>query len=327
LRRLLADAHCEREIDPDLLYVGARTLGDRWLMAKYLVAAKWKGWSQSLHVPLALFSAVVWYLILVRSASQERFRWWRYLSPVFAGVVSVWILQWAQTTFHYSMPEDREGDPVREFVQYFIHVGVPEEAVKLLTFALFVPLLVRHGSQAKAALTAGCVGLGFAMCENVGYYHHFGAGAAVGRLVLANFMHIAMTGLIGVWFYEMIRTRFHRAGEFVVVFMAVALAHGGYDFAGTLWSMTQGIDFVGIIILAVLARTYLHHLHAEVISVPRAAVGNTATLMLGLASVVGVAILISVWEADTMKAVTTVLKGTLAIIPICVFYVREFRDV
>jgi hypothetical protein len=140
-------------------------------------------------------------------------------------------------------------------------------------------------------------------------------------------MHIAMTGLIGVWFYEMIRTRFHRAGEFVAVFLGVALAHGGYDFAGTLWSMTQGIDFVGIIILAVLARTYLHHLHSQPMSGARPAVGNTAILMVGLAAVVGVAILISVWETDTLKAVTTVLKGTLAIIPICVFYVREFREV
>lgn len=327
LRRLCADPRCAREIDPALLYVAAKTLGDRGLMLRFFVKFKLKRWLQGPHVPLALFSGVVWYIILVRSAGRERLRRWRYLSPVFAGVVSVWLLQWAQSAFHYSMPEDREGDPMREFLQYVIHVGVPEEAVKLLMFALFVPLLVRSGSESKAALTAGCVGLGFAMCENVGYYNNYGAGAAVGRLVMANFMHIAMTGIIGVWFYEMIRSRFHRAGEFVTAFLGVAAAHGGYDFAATMWATAFGINFVGIVILAVLARTYLHHLHPHPIPGPKPAVSNTAIFMVGLASVVAFAILISVWQMDTMKGVTELLKSTLAIIPVSVFYVREFREI
>jgi protease PrsW len=149
----------------------------------------------------------------------------------------------------------------------------------------------------------------------------------VARLVTANFMHIAMTGLIGLWFYELIRSRFHRAGEFVTVFVGVAAAHGLYDFASSQWALEWGVDFASIVILAVLARLYLPHLRPRDLRGPRTAISSSAIFFLGLASVVAVAILISVWQADTMKGATEVLKGTLAIIPVGVLFVREFREV
>jgi RsiW-degrading membrane proteinase PrsW (M82 family) len=293
-----------------------------------VVQTQWERWSQSVAVPLALFAAAVWYLILVSSASRERFRWLRYLSPVFAGVLSVWLLEWLQSYIGYN-PSYKGGDKsgVQELIYTILYVGVPEEGVKLAFFALFVPILLRYDSRVKAALTAGCVGLGFAMDENMLYFDNEGVAVAVGRLMTANFMHIALTGLTGLWFYRMIRSRFHQAGEFVVMFVGMAVAHGVYDFATTIAAMEWGVDFAGILILFGLAKLYLHELRPRDASSHRALVSSTSILFLGLSLVMAVAIVVAVWQTNEFAVVADVLKETLGIIPVTVLFVREFREV
>ncbi len=327
LRSLCSDARCVREIDPYQFYDAAKLLQDRWLIVRSLAAIEWRQWSESMAVPLALFSALVWYLILVHSAGLGRFRWLRYLSPVFAGVMSVWLLNWWQSSLHYQMPEEDGGaDPTQELFQWVIHVGVPEETAKLCLFAVFVPLLLRRGSPHGAALTAGCVGLGFALDENLQYYSNFGAGVAVGRLVTANFMHVAMTGLIGFWYYELFRSRFHRAGEFVTVFAGVAAAHGAYDFAQSRWAADWGGQVASVVILGLLAKLYFQHLHPPGVRGRRPAVSSTVDLFIGMAIVVGAAVVIAVWQSDTMHAVSMVFRETLSVLPIAVLFMREFAE-
>jgi RsiW-degrading membrane proteinase PrsW (M82 family) len=327
LQKLCADPRCLREIDPLMLSAAGRILEDRWLVLRSVARMQWEQMSRSVVVPLALFAGAVWYLILVSTAGAERFRWVRYLSPVLAGALSAWLVLWLQSYFDYSPSSNGEKSAFQELLHNILYVGVPEEGAKLCFFALFVPLLWRTKSRTKVALTAGCVGLGFALDENLLYYNSAGVAVAVGRLVTANFMHIAMTGLIGFWFYRMVRSGFHETGEFVTVFLMVTAAHGAYDFAAGSAAQEWGVSIMGIILLALLARYYLHELRPRDLSAQRAIISSTSILFLGLALVVAASIMVVVRETQSLKSSADVLMETLGIIPVAVLFVREFREV
>ena len=277
-------------------------------------------------LPLALLAASVWYLILVYSASRERWRWVRYLPAVLAGVLSVSLLHWWHGALHFGMTEEQQLTPTHEIFQWVMYVGVPEEVAKLLFFLPFIPLLLRNGSASKAALTAGCVGLGFALDENLGYYQNDGGTAAVGRFVTANFMHIALTGILGGWLYELLRSRFHKATEFLLAFLGVAAAHGVYDFSSTESAQNLGVDLVGIVILAMAARFYLDHLRPEELAMRRRTISCTFVFCIGCSLLTGAAILLAVNQAGSMKGAVAALRQTVAIIPVALIYVREFRE-
>jgi len=328
LRGLCADPRCLGEIHPYWIGDAGRILGDRWLVMRSVVWSEWQHWARSAVAPLALFGAAIWYLILVSSASHERLRWVRYLAPIFAGVLSAWLVIWLQTYLGYN-PEyhGRDQSGVQELIYTILYVGLPEEGVKLALFVPFVPLLMKQNLRAKVALTAGCVGLGFAMDENILYFERSGVGVAIVRLMTANFMHIALTGMTGLWFYRMIRSRFHEAAEFVGMFLGMVVAHGMYDFASSRVAQEWGVDLAGIVILAVLAKLYLHQLRPPNASGHRSLISSTSILFLGSALVLAIGIVAAVWEADSFGATADVLKVMLAMVPIGVMFVREFREV
>ena len=74
------------------------------------------------------------------------------------------------------------------------------------------------------------VGLGFAAEENVNYFHRMAAGAALGRFLTANFLHMALTGLIGLAAYDADRRRPADGLDLNTTFLLAVLIHGAYDF-------------------------------------------------------------------------------------------------
>ncbi len=326
LRSLCNDARFRDDMGVFTRFHVASLLEDQWMMVRSVGAVQWHRWTHSREIPLALLAATVWYLILVYSASRERWRWLRYLPPVLAGVLSVCLLHWWQGALHYGMSEEQQLTPTHELFQWVMYVGVPEEVAKLCFFLPFLPFLLRNGSASKAALTAGCVGLGFALDENLGYYQDEGGMAAVGRFVTANFMHIALTGILGGWLYELLRSRFHKATEFLMAFLGVAAAHGVYDFSSTESAQTLGVDLLGIVILALAARFYLDRLRPEEVAMRRRALSSTFVFCIGCSLLTGAAILLAVDQADSMKGAASALRQTVAIIPVALIYIHEFRE-
>lgn len=284
------------------------------------------GIGAALAMPLALLSAGVWYVLLVHAGSGESWRWLRYLSPVFAGVMSVWLLEHWMKTARYGISSDDQKTMGHEIVQWVMFVGVPEELVKLALFAVFLPLLLRRGSASKAALTAGCVGLGFAFEENLGYYLREGGQVAIGRLITANFLHITLTGVAGSALYELVRSKFHKTSEFLVAFIGACIAHGVYDFASTPSAQVLGVDLAGIIVLAVMARIYLDLLKPEDGELRRRTLSSTSVFCTGCALLISFTIIVTVWQAESMSGVTEALRSLVSVFPVALIYIREFRE-
>lgn len=328
LRQLCADERVVADLDSWTLWQAAKQISDRRLLFHAMWHMLWARWMRGTDVLLALIAGAIWYVILIHTASREALRWWRYLPAVFAGMASTWMLKWVQGTLdYYREPEDAPS-VVHEVMEWIMHVGLPEETVKLLLFAFFLPVLLHHKSGVKAALTAGCVGLGFALNENLIYFHSEGPMRALGRLLTANFFHVSLTGIVGWHLYELFRSRFHHASEFLIAFGGVVVAHGVYDFTCGDAAGALGLNIAGLIILGLTARFYLHMLHENERIQPAAHfISRSAVFCLGTALLGGILMVVMVWELRSLKGITLVLKEMVGLALVGLFYIREWREI
>lgn len=327
--QLCKDKRILSEIDPAELWLAAKLTGDRPLVLRSLWEGHKERWMQG-SVALALVAAAMWYIILIHTTSRESFRWWRYLPAVLAGIVSVGLLNWWQATLNYDQDPENAPSLTHEMVQWVMGVGLPEELAKLILFSFFLPVLLHHRSGIKAALTAGCVGLGFALEENLLYFRSSGPQVAIGRLLTANFIHLSLTGILGWHLYELFRTRFHHATEFLLAFLVIVVGHGFYDFALGFGSYggDWGVNILSTIILALCARSYLHMLHNER-ATPRGglAISRTAIFVFGICILGGTLMVALVWELGSLEGITLTLKQMLIMAPVALIYVREWQEV
>jgi RsiW-degrading membrane proteinase PrsW (M82 family) len=329
LGQLCADERVLADMNSVMKWKVAKLTGNRRLLFQGLWQMQWMYWIQGAAVPIALFAAAIWYIILVHTASRETMRWWRYLAAVFGGIASVWVLHWWQGTLQYS-----DGDPgdaptmTHEMLQWIMHVGLPEEAAKLLCFAFFLPVLLHHRSGVKAALTAGCVGLGFALDENLHYFLKPDAGisAALGRLLMANFVHISLTGIIGWHLYELFRSRFNHATEFLVAFCGVVVAHGIYDFAFGPSAQEWGFGIAVFIVVGVAAKIYLPMLHDSEGRSQSGVISRTAVFCLGTAVLGGMVMIVMVWQMESLRGITEVLRSIASLALVGLIYIQEWRE-
>lgn len=317
-----------QDMSPGELWEASTEIGNRRLMLVSLWRLQWRSWMQGAAVPLALLAGAIWYIILIHTASRERWRWWRHLPSVVAGMASIWLLRWLQGELNYRSEPESAPSPTHEIIEWIMTVGLPEEVAKLILFAFFLPVLLHQRSGVKAALTAGCVGLGFALDENLQYFANQGSQVAMGRLLTANFMHISLTGILGWHLYELFRTKFHHATDFLVAFIAVVAGHGLYDFSTGLVAAEWGFNIAGMIILALCARTYLHMLHDDARSPAGGhTITRTAVFTLGMALLGGMLMNVLVWDLRSLQGITIVLQEMVGLALVALIYVREWREV
>ncbi len=231
LRRLTADpAFTDALTPPAQLTVAAaeRRWGGMFAWAFRVECAAIRG------EPLLLagIAGLVWFIIALQAiqpADAPRFRTLAPLLALVAGAAST-IPTLAASAWQEEAFGLRQGQGFFENLNFFVAgVGPREELLKLLFFLPFVPVLLRRGSELEMLIVAACVGLGFAVAENLLYFAQVGPVAAYGRFLTANFLHMAATGLVGLAFCRML---LHPAGGlavFGVTLALVALAHGVYD--------------------------------------------------------------------------------------------------
>ncbi len=119
-------------------------------------------------------------------------------------------------------------------------VGLREELCKLIAFLPFVPILIKRQNRLEMLVIASCVGLGFAVEENVSYFHGAPPSLAFQRFLTANFFHFAATGLIGLAFCDAVRNPQQKSLRFVLVFLCVVIVHGLYDTFASAPKFTDG---------------------------------------------------------------------------------------
>src|SRR5204863_1796192 len=120
-----------------------------------------------------------------------------------------------------------------DFLFFMLSVGPREEIIKLAFFVPFLPLLLFRKDRLEALMVAGCVGLGFAVWENLQYFAQYGSAVAFPRFLTANFFHFALTGLNGLALCDFLRSPIRRVLPFVGILAGTSFAHGAYDTLAT----------------------------------------------------------------------------------------------
>ncbi|MFO1482025.1 MAG: PrsW family glutamic-type intramembrane protease [Verrucomicrobiaceae bacterium] len=308
---------------PLLQHHAGALLGDIWMQWRGLIHHRLNEIPYGM-LALAFFVAALWYFILVQHSDHAHWRWARPMPALMAGVCSVWptltILSWQE--FHQGMSADAPFP--HDLIYYLLGVGLREEGCKLMLFALFLPWLLWRRAHGLALLTGAFVGLGFSLEENIGYYQEMGGSIAWTRFLSANFLHISLTGICAHSLYEMLRTRFAHAEQFIVTFIAAIAAHGGYDWLGTNKLGDNG--WLSIIVLVLTVSRFIDIL-AEQTRPTRLTISPRAVFTFGSAILIAISFILGAWTSHSMQGVSAAGQECLSMVPIAVLYWRKFENV
>jgi protease PrsW len=202
------------------------TLGPLWTLQK-------SAFDEKIPVILTTVAGLVWLVLawqMIQADSLLQFRSWGLLLAVAAGAASTFPVLFLDIFEKEVWGLTQTGSVLNDILFFVAGVGVREEACKLIAFLPFVPVLLKRRSRLEAIIFAGCVGLGFAVEENVSYFRMSNDPAtAFARFLTANFFHFAATGLIGVALCDSLVNMKKKWWKLPVTFVVVALAHGFYD--------------------------------------------------------------------------------------------------
>jgi RsiW-degrading membrane proteinase PrsW (M82 family) len=232
LRTRMQDTRVAAAADPMTRYQIAVHERDWKGAAKYLAL----GWRPRFTVPslvMTAVAAIAWGLFCARLGQlghKPLRRTLLYLTAFVLGVLSV-----VPTVCLIAIEEAQlrlvaTGDATRDILFYVFGVGVREEASKLLLFAPLLFFLRRWGDKLDVLVCGAMVGLGFAAEENLGYLASGDLHTGLGRFLTANFLHMAMTGILATALDDFIRDREKHAAAFSRTTVMVVAMHGGYDF-------------------------------------------------------------------------------------------------
>lgn len=310
--------HCH----PLLQHHAGALLGDVWMQWHGLIRHRLNEIPYGL-LALAFFAAALWYFILVQHGDRERWRWARPLAAIMAGVCSVWptLTILAYQEFVQGMTADAPFP--HDLIYYLAGVGLREEGCKLALFSLFLPWLLWRRQPGLALLTGAFVGLGFSLEENIGYYQDYGGSIAWTRFLSANFLHISLTGICAHSLYEMLRTRFAHAEEFIATFLAAVVVHGGYDYLA-IGSLGDN-GWLSIILLVLSAGRFIDLLAAETNPV-RLTIAPRAVFTFGSAVLIAISFILGAWTTRSMAGVAAAGQECLAMVPIALLYWRKFEN-
>ena len=179
-------------------------------------------------------------------------------------------------------------------------------------------------------LVSGCVGLGFALAENLLYFRRIAfepssyASDVLGRLLTANFLHIAFTGVLGLAFFRMCRWPKTRWEEFVGTFLGVVVVHGVYD--ALLEMGDQGMQPFALILMALVAYRYFH-LANETREPAHQVVSPLGIFVVGAALITGLAWNYEVWlNGFNGTSIKIFAEAAVGVGIIGFIYINQLRD-
>lgn len=279
---------------------------------------------------LALLAGLIWFTILLRTIHTPRIlhrRTGLALLAVLLGVISVWPTLWLVYWQTHGLGLSEDPMDLLQNLKFFIAgVGLREEVCKLL---LFLPLgiyLARDGDGPEILVLAGCVGLGFAIKENMTYFAGDLSAVTVGRFLTANVMHITMTGILGLSLCRALRHPM-AIGDFLGTFTLIVIAHGLYDaFISTMvlveWALVSMIIMVGL--------TYYYF---QQITTLRQSDGSRMIYSLssifigGLALIFSSTLVVLAFRYSAVAASVSMYFGALSNALLIIVYLRQFKEV
>jgi RsiW-degrading membrane proteinase PrsW (M82 family) len=231
---------------------------------------------------IAGLTGLFWLLFLLQTGlalAPRQIRFWLCLAGLVLGALSTWptlfVVLWQEKVWGFDW---ERGDDLMSGLKYFtLGVGVREELMKLLLLMPLLPWLIARRNELERLIVASCIGLGFAVEENIGYFVGSGSTKSIGRYLTANFWHLASTGLAGLWLCRAIRWPKDCGLQFVAYLALFVLGHGVYDallMAGE-YAIISSLVFLG------LAYAYFREIR-ELRPPQREAISLTANFAIGL---------------------------------------------
>ncbi len=271
---------------------------------------------------LALLAGALWFAIaasLGRITEGAKGRWQLYVAAFFLGVLSIYPTLVIITLEQMFLNLRQTGQPVADAIYYVFGVGLREELCKLLLFLPLLPVLNKRGSRLEALICAAIVGLGFAAEENIGYFSRMDASVALARFLTANFLHMALTGLIGLAAYDSIRLKTRYSLDFNVIFPVAILMHGAYDFL--LVSPAVGeYSIFAMTIFILLSQWFLRQIPA---SDARHREGVLRLFVLSLLVLTGASYIYATTLVGPGTALGLIASGLLGVAILIIMFTRE----
>jgi RsiW-degrading membrane proteinase PrsW (M82 family) len=256
---VLPDAQANAEVDRLTNLAEAGAWGEVWWILPRVV---YRRLTNPTPLLLASFAGLCWFVFCVQAAHTRSRRdpevWLLPLAAALGGM-SIWPTHFFGLWIEHRWNIHESAELVNGLRFYILGVGLPEELAKLLCFLPLVPVLLRIRSDLTALMAAASVGLGFAVVENIGYFQRSGGSDTVGRFLIANPLHMTLTGLAGLAAYRAARD-FRGWGQYAVALIALMVfAHGLYDATIALPDLVD-VNLFGTIIFAMVVYQFFREL-------------------------------------------------------------------
>ncbi len=291
-----------------------------------LLALQKENFTQHTPVILSCVAGAVW-LLLAWQMGQPKglfsFIIWAPLVAIPLGAASTLPVLFLDVYQSESWGLKHTGLFFQDCLFFIAGVGVREEFCKLLFFLPFVPILLARKNRLETIIIAGCVGLGFAVEENLSYFRQGDPSSAFARFLTANFFHFAATGIIGLALCDTLWNLRGKWWKFPATYAVVATAHGFYD----AFLSVPAYLFValGLSCFILLSLKFFREVARE-----RGAATDqifpAATLILGLAALVATILVCASREYGFEFALNAILGGALSLIIFIYMFYILFRD-
>lgn len=297
-------------------------------LARSIVATEWRMLGTVYVIP-ALFTAAIWFFILLAFRERSRKNVLRALVAFLLGIVSAGLTLYAVSLQQYLLGQDfnPEDPPLTQFLFFLSGVGLREETLKLFCFLPLAFAIRKKGSPIEALVLGGMVGLGFAFQENLIYFQgSSGTFTAWLRLLTANALHFSLTGVAGYYLWQMLHRRFRGWEEFLVSFLAVVFAHALYN---ALLSMPALSSYAPLspFLVAIIAYRYFDPVrhHMETVGQHRR-LSPLGIFVMG-SVVLTCTILVSSAMVEPFRfALGAFASSVAAMIPLAFAFISRFRD-
>ncbi|MFK8114992.1 MAG: PrsW family glutamic-type intramembrane protease [Rubripirellula sp.] len=274
---------------------------------------------------LAILAGVGWFAIalqLGQPKTQHGVRWWLCLLGVGTGFLSIWathlINVWQELDWGIT-----ESDELIDGIKFYVlGVGLREEFAKFLALLPLMPTIIRRKSRLEALVVSACVGLGFAIIENMGYFARSGGLISMGRFLTANFAHMSMTGLIGLAFARAFWLK--DAASALSVFLIVVLSHGLYDATIAVPALAE-YSIVGMIIFILLSYQFFHEVRSLYTQRPET-VSMTATFLFVVCVLTTITVTYASYAVGFVPALTLLVTDIGSLGLMVYMYLREMPN-
>jgi len=294
-----------------------------WAIPRYEFGRSWP-WGTCV---LAVLTGCCW-LAFVLQALQMRglrdSRLWLALTGVMLGMLSIWPTDFFILWQEYGWGL-QDGPALAQGLRYnVLGIGLREETAKLLGLLPLMPFLLRERNALTALLVSACVGIGFALVENAGYFAFSGGADALGRFLTANPAHMTLTGLTGLAVYRGLRDPRVWGPQALAIFGVMVFAHGLYDATISLPALAD-YSILGTILFALLVYQFFHELR-ELRSARGETISLTANFLFGVSLVTAATFVYLSATVGCATAFDALASAVLGLAVMVYLFLREMPE-